>query len=143
MIGWQLSNFLSDTFLSVDFLFVNCKKNYFCFFQISFSLKQTAVNMSPLLYSDIFLTISLTSENAVKIVENKSLRFLIANGLASVTAEACQIEVVIPLDNEFENYTGVLKVRLLGHMIGEVVVNPIKDQVFFLMYCILLKISQF
>ena len=87
--------------------------------------------MSPLLYSDIFLTISLTSDNAVKIVENKSLRFLIANGLASVTAEACQIEVVIPLDKEFENYTGDLQVRLLGHLIGKVPINPIQDQVFF------------
>ena len=100
------------------------------FFQVTFSLKQTAVNLSPLLYSDIFLTISLTSDKAVTIVENKSLRFLIANGLVSVTAEACQIEVVIPLDNDFENYTGTLQVRLLGHLIGKVPINPIKDQVF-------------
>ena len=103
---------------------------FFSFFQISFSLKQTAVNLSPLLYSDIFLTISLTSDKAIKIVENKSLRFLIANGLVSVTAEACQIEVVIPLDNDFENYTGNLQVRLLGHLIGKFPINPIKDQVF-------------
>ena len=116
---------------------------FFPFFQVSFSLKQTAVNLSPLLYSDIFLTISLTSDKAIKIVENKSLRFLIANGLVSVTAEACQIEVVIPLDNDFENYTGTLQVRLLGHLIGKVPINPIKDQVFFLIHCIVLKISQF
>ena len=100
------------------------------FFQVTFSLKQTAVNLSPLLYSDIFLTISLTSDKAAKIVENKSLRFLIANDLASVTAEACQIEVVIPLDDDFENFTGNLQVRLLGHLIGKVPINPIKDQVF-------------
>ena len=103
---------------------------FFSFFQISFSLKQTAVNLSPLLYSDIFLTISLTSDKAVTIVENKSLRFLIAHGLVSVTAEACQIEVVIPLDDDFENFTGNLQVRLLGHLIGKFPINPIKDQVF-------------
>ena len=84
-----------------------------------------------MLYSDIYLTISLTSANAVKIIENKSLRFLIANGLASVTADAFQIEVVIPLDNDFENFTGNLQVRLLGGMVGKVPINPIKDQVFF------------
>ena len=95
-------------------------------------------------YSDIFLTISLKSDKAVKIVENRSLRFLIAKGLVSVTAEACQIEVVIPLDNDFENYTGDFQVRLLGHLIGKVPINPFKDQVFsYLMYCIVLKISQF
>ena len=81
--------------------------------------------------SDIFLTISLKSDKAVKIVENRSLRFLIAKGLVSVTAEACQIEVVIPLDNDFENFTGYLQVRLLGGMVGKVPINPIKDQVFF------------
>ena len=97
--------------------------------KISFYMKQNAVNLSPLHCSDIFLSIAITSKNAVKIVEDKSLRFLIDNHLAVVKVNACQIEATIPLDNDFVDYSGELQVRLLGRMVGEVMkINPNKDQ---------------
>ena len=72
----------------------------------------------------------------MKIIEDKSLRWLLSQNLAEVkkdTSGINAIEVVLHLDDDFDNYRGNIQIRLLGRYMEPWKIHPIKDQVVFLL----------
>ena len=77
----------------------------------------------------------------MKIIEDKSLRWLLSQNLAEIKKDTSSIEVVVHLDDDFVEYHGNIQIRLLGRYLEPWNIHPLKDQVAFFLVLFLKVLS--